>query len=132
MQKFYICKKCGTVIGLVAGAGVPAMCDGEQMTELVPNTTEAATEKHMPVVTETDCCGSDCCRGIRVSVGGVPHPMTDAHFIGFVYVETKKGGQRKALKPGGNPVLEFCFCDDAPIAVYAYCNLHGLWKTDMP
>ncbi|MCL2798579.1 MAG: desulfoferrodoxin [Firmicutes bacterium] len=131
MQKFFICSHCGNLVGLIDNHGIPMMCCGAKMTELVPNTAEAATEKHLPVVTATECCGGNCCGGIRVSVGSVPHPMTDAHFIGFVYVETEHGGQRRALPPDAEPVLDFCCCKDKPVAVYAYCNLHGLWKTQV-
>lgn len=123
-QKFYICKHCGNLIGLIDNKGVPLMCCGEKMAELVPNTAEAATEKHLPAVTSS---GS----GIEVQVGSVAHPMEDAHHISFVYVETENGGQRKCLNAGDEPKLSFSFVNDKPIAVYAYCNLHGLWKTDI-
>jgi len=92
------------------------------MTELVPNTVEASTEKHIPAVTAT----SD---SLSVQVGSVPHPMEDGHHIAFVYVETEQGGQRKCLKPGMEPKCSFSFADDKPVAVYAFCNLHGLWES---
>ena len=125
-QKFFICNKCGNLIGMIKNTGVPTVCCGEPMAELVPNTIEASTEKHLPVV---EACSDDCC--ITVKVGSAPHPMIEEHYIPFIYVETEKGGQRKALKPGEEPVVSFCLCDDKPIAVFAYCNLHGLWKTDI-
>ena len=123
-QKFFICEKCGNMIGLIKDVGVPMMCCGEDMKELLPNTVEASSEKHLPDITVS---GDSIC----VKVGSAPHPMEEAHHITFVYVETKKGGQRKSLSIGEAPELSFCFTDDAPIAVYAYCNLHGLWKTDV-
>ncbi|MCL2698598.1 MAG: desulfoferrodoxin [Oscillospiraceae bacterium] len=123
-QKFFICKHCGNLSGLINNKGVPMMCCGEKMTELLPNTVEASTEKHLPVVAAS-------AGAIEVSVGSVPHPMEDAHNIAFVYVETERGGQRKFLKAGDEPKLKFCFVDDKPVAVYAYCNLHGLWKTEV-
>ena len=124
-QKFFICKHCGNMIGLIDNKGVPMVCCGEKMTELVPNTVEASVEKHLPVVTVSG-------DKISVQIGSVSHPMEEAHHIAFLYVETECGGQRKCLKVGEEPKLEFCFSNDKPIAVYAFCNLHGLWKTEMP
>ena len=121
-QRFFICKHCGNLIGLINDEGVPMICCGEAMTELVPNTVEASMEKHLPSVT---LAGDS----ISVQVGSVFHPMEEAHHIAFVYVETERGGQRKCLKAGEEPQLSFSFVDDKPVAVYAYCNLHGLWKT---
>lgn len=123
-QKFFICKHCGNMVGLIKDKGVPLVCCGEEMAELIPNTVEASTEKHLPVVTVTG-------DGITVQVGSTAHPMEEAHHISFVYVETKRGGQRKCLKIGETPNLAFCFSNDEPVAVYAYCNLHGLWKTEI-
>jgi len=123
-QKFYICKKCGNMIGLIEDKGVPMFCCGEEMAELVANTAEASVEKHLPVVTVS---GDSIC----VKIGSAPHPMEEAHHISFVYVETKRGGQRKCLKIGEEPTMSFCFADDQPVAVYAYCNLHGMWKTEI-
>lgn len=123
-QKFFICKHCGNLIGMIDNKGVPLVCCGENMTELAANTVEASVEKHLPAVTVAG-------DGISVQVGSTPHPMEDAHHISFVYVETDHGGQRKALKIDGRPAAEFRFVDDKPVAVYAYCNLHGLWRTEL-
>ena len=98
------------------------MCCGQKMTELVPNTVEAATEKHLPSLTVS-------ANDLEVQVGSVPHPMEEGHHISFVYVQTEHGGQRKAIGIGAEPKCEFKFIDDKPVAVYAYCNLHGLWET---
>lgn len=123
-QKFYICKKCGNTIGLINNAGVPLVCCGEEMTELVPNTVEAAVEKHVPVVKVEGSL-------VTVEIGSVPHPMTEEHHIGWVYLMTEKGGQRKTLSPGDKPYLEFLLTkDDRLLKVYAYCNLHGLRMTE--
>ena len=123
--KFYICKHCGNIVGLIHNAGVPLVCCGEKMSELVPNTTEAATEKHLPVA-ERD--GNRIC----VKVGSVFHPMTEEHSIGWVYLETEKGGQRVCLKAGEEPQAEFVVAEgDRPVAAYAWCNLHGFWKTEI-
>ena len=122
-MKFYICNHCKNIIGKIHDAGVPVVCCGEKMAELVPNTTDAATEKHVPVVTVD---GST----VRVQVGSVAHPMTEEHLIQWIYIETEQGGQRKALKAGQAPHAVFHLADgDKALSVYAYCNLHGLWMT---
>jgi superoxide reductase len=132
-QKFFICKHCGNLSGLINNKGVPMMCCGEKMTELVPNTADAAQEKHLPVITrESETCSCGCgCICLTVRVGSALHPSEEGHYIAFVYVETEKGGQRKNLKAGDEPALDFCVTGDKPVAVYAYCNLHGLWKTKL-
>ncbi|MGI6778339.1 MAG: desulfoferrodoxin family protein [Acetivibrionales bacterium] len=123
-QKFFICKKCGNLIGMIENKGIPMICCGEKMTELVANTTEASVEKHLPVVTVLN-------DKIEVEIGSDLHPMVEAHHITFVYVKTESGGQRKCLKVGEAPKAAFSFINDKPVAVYAYCNLHGLWKTEI-
>ncbi|MDR2724938.1 MAG: desulfoferrodoxin [Candidatus Adiutrix sp.] len=123
-HKFFICKICGNVVGFALARGAPLTCCGEKVTELVPNTVEASAEKHLPAVTVS-------AGALGVEVGSVAHPMTDEHHIAFVFVGTKKGGQRKALKAGEEPKTAFSFTDDEPLAAYAYCNLHGLWKTEV-
>ncbi len=122
--RFYICEHCGNIIGKIHDAGVPLICCGQKMTELVPGTVEASHEKHIPVVTvDADT--------VRVTVGSVAHPMTEEHHIAWVYLETEKGGQRKALPIDGEPTVEFVCKDDNPLCVYAYCNLHGLWAAEI-
>jgi len=123
-QKFFKCRHCGNMVGFINNKGVPLVCCGEKMMELIPNIAEASTEKHLPVITVS---GST----ISVVIGSIAHPMADDHHITFVYVESVRGGQRKCLEVGETPSLEFCFTDDKPLAVYAYCNLHGLWKTEI-
>ncbi|MGE4213952.1 MAG: desulfoferrodoxin family protein [Anaerotignaceae bacterium] len=120
--KFFVCKHCGNLIGMIENSGVPIVCCGEKMTELVANTVDASLEKHTPVVSVNG-------DKVEVVVGSVEHPMLEEHFIKWIYLETKKGGQRKSLKPGEAPKAAFVVTDDEPVAVYAYCNLHGLWKT---
>jgi superoxide reductase len=124
VQKFYVCKRCGNFAGLIENKGVPIVCCGEKMTELVPNTVEASEEKHLPVVTVKDSL-------VSVAVGSAPHPMEDGHHIAFIYLETEQGGQRKSVKTSGPAKADLCVCDDSPVAVYAYCNLHGLWNTEV-
>lgn len=121
-MKFYICGHCGNVISYVTNRGVPVMCCGQKMTELTPNTSDGAAEKHVPVIAVADNL-------VKVSVGSVEHPMLDAHYIEWITLETKYGVQHRELKPGDKPVAEFMLCDgDEVVAAYAYCNLHGLWK----
>ena len=122
--KFYICRHCGNLVGMVHDAGVPVVCCGEKMEQLVPNSVEASGEKHKPAVKVENGV-------VHVNVGSVDHPMVPEHFIEWVYVETEKGGQRKTLKAGDAPSLTFHLGDDKAVAVYAYCNLHGLWVTEV-
>ena len=123
-NKFFICKHCGNIVGVIHSAGVPIKCCGENMQELVPGVVEASREKHIPEVKVAD--GT-----VTVTVGSVLHPMAEEHSILWVYLETDKGGQRKNLEVGKAPVVTFALADEKPIAVYAYCNLHGLWKADI-
>ena len=123
-NRFYICKHCGNIVGMIHNAGVPLVCCGEKMTALEAGTTEASREKHIPVVKTQD-------NMVVANVGSVAHPMTEEHNIAWVYLQTDKGGQRKCLAPNEEPVVTFALCDEKPVAVYAYCNLHGLWKADV-
>lgn len=123
-NKFYICRHCGNIIGMIKSSGVPVFCCGEKMQQLTPNSVEASGEKHIPVVTvEGD--------KIKVSVGSAEHPMLAEHFIEWIYVQTEKGGQRKSLNAGDAPTAEFALAGDKAVAVYAYCNLHGLWVKEL-
>ena len=121
--KFYKCRHCGNMIVKLVDSTVPVVCCGEPMEELVPNTVDAAGEKHKPVVTKVDDCR------IRVQVGSVAHPMLPEHHIAFIYVATEHGGRLVNLTD--RPEAEVCVCGDKPVAVYEYCNLHGLWMTAM-
>ncbi|MBQ3076811.1 MAG: desulfoferrodoxin [Clostridia bacterium] len=121
-QKFYICEHCGNIIAMVKNTGVPVMCCGQKMTELVPGTTDASQEKHVPVYTVEG-------NRVDVTVGAAEHPMAEEHFIEWVSLQTKQGNQRKLLKPGQPPKVSFAISEgDEVEAVYAYCNLHSLWK----
>ena len=125
MEKFYLCEHCKNLIGMIDNKGVPIMCCGQKMTPLVPNTTEAAGEKHMPVVTVEG-------NKVIVTVGSVLHPMSEEHSIVWIYLETNKGGQRKNLSFDGQPRAEFVLSEgEKAVSAYAYCNLHGLWKTEI-
>ena len=121
-QKFYICEHCGNIIAKVKDSGVPVMCCGEKMKEIIPGTTEASTEKHIPVYQVEGNL-------VTVKVGSAAHPMLPEHYIEWVSLQTKQGNQRKILAPGQEPVVRFALCEgDEVEAVYAYCNLHGLWR----
>jgi superoxide reductase len=122
-MKFYKCRHCGNVVEKLVDSKVPVVCCGEKMEELVPNTMDASNEKHVPVVTRLD--GNT----IKVEVGSVPHPMLPEHHIAFIYVETENGGIKVNLKDKPGAVI--CTCAEKPVAVYEYCNLHGLWKTEL-
>ena len=122
--KFYICPHCGNIVEMVHDAGVKPFCCGQQMDRLVPNTVEASGEKHIPAVTLRDHL-------VEVNVGSVDHPMVDVHWIEWVQLVTDKGSHRKWLNPGEAPQVKFLLEGEKPLAVYAYCNLHGLWKTEL-
>ncbi|NLC78682.1 MAG: desulfoferrodoxin [Ruminococcaceae bacterium] len=124
-NKFYICKHCGNLVGMINSSGVPMICCGEEMTALVPGSVEASVEKHLPVVTVSG-------GAVSVSVGSALHPMTKEHLIEWVYLKTDKGGQRRTLGADIEPKAEFKLtAGEKPLEVYAYCNLHGLWKTEL-
>ena len=122
-QRFFICKHCGNIIAMVRDSGVPVVCCGEKMKLLEPGVVDAAVEKHLPVVAVNG-------RTVTVSVGSVAHPMTEEHLIQWIVLETSQGWQQKALSAGGAPEVKFALAEgEAPVAAWAYCNLHGLWKT---
>ena len=123
-QKFYICRHCGNIVGMIENSGVNPVCCGDKMTELVPNTTDASAEKHVPVIKVDGNL-------VTVEIGSAPHPMTEEHHISWVYLLTDKGGQRKNLEHTAAPSVTFMLTDDdKTVSAFAYCNLHGLWKAD--
>lgn len=123
-MKFYKCQHCPNMIAYLEKAVCNAKCCGEEMLELVPNTSDGAGEKHVPVI-ERDG------QTVTVKVGSVAHPMLEAHYIQWIALETAQGMQRKTLKPGDEPKAVFALAEgDEPVAAYEYCNLHGLWKAD--
>ncbi len=124
-MKFFKCRHCGNIVDFMYESGMPLSCCGENMQELIPGTSDGAAEKHVPVV-QVD--GAK----ITVLVGEVEHPMTEEHSIQWIVLETKKGAQKVYLQPGEKPKAEFLLTDgDEAVAAYEYCNLHGLWKTDI-
>jgi len=122
--KFNICKHCGNLVTFLNESGAPLVCCGDKMTHLEPNTVDAATEKHVPVVSVEGT-------KIKVDVGGVEHPMVPEHFIQWIYLETDQGNHVRKLEPSNKPHAEFVVVDETPVAVYEYCNLHGLWVKEL-
>ena len=124
-MKFYVCKHCGNIITYLNNAGVPVVCCGEKMSELIPGTTDAAVEKHVPAVTVDGIV-------VTVRVGEVTHPMLDVHYIQWIVLETTHGSIIKYLEPNQEPQATFVLVDgEQAVAAYEYCNLHGLWKKDI-
>lgn len=123
-MNFYVDEKCGNVVLDLYSKGENIGCSGEEIKKLDPNTTDAAGEKHVPVIKQEG-------NKVVVEVGSVEHPMQEKHFITFVVLETKNGYQVKKLDSSDKPCAEFQLLDgDSVVAAYEYCNLHGLWKTE--
>ena len=121
--QFYECKTCGNVVEMITASGVPVVCCGEEMQPIIPNSSGAAVEKHMPVFEVEN-------GRVTVTVGEVTHPMTPEHRIEWIYMITKHGAQCRFLKAGDEPKAVFLLGDDEPKEIYALCNLHGLWKIE--
>jgi len=125
MVKFYICETCKNIITKIADSKVPVVCCGKPMKELVPGAVDGALEKHVPAVTIEG-------NTVKVQIGEAIHPMLPEHYIQFIALETKNGVQIKNLKAGEEPKAEFVLADgDEAVAVYEYCNLHGLWVKEI-
>lgn len=123
--RFFICQHCKNIIQMVEDKGVPVVCCGEKMKELLPNTTDAAGEKHVPVVAVE---GNTVC----VKVGEVTHPMLEEHHIAWIYLQTTNGGQMRYLDHTGAPEAVFTLAEgEKAVAAFEYCNLHGLWKKEV-
>ena len=122
-MKFFKCKKCGKIVALIKASACGTFCCDEEMSELVAGTTDAAVEKHVPVVAVNGA-------SIDVTVGSMAHPMEEKHFIEWIAVESEQGVQIKCLKPGQEPKASFALtASDKFVQAYAYCNLHGLWSS---
>lgn len=123
-MKFFINRTTKEIIEVVLGNDTAFTSEGSEMVELKSNSTDAAGEKHVPVITVDG-------NKVHVVVGSVIHPMTEEHSIQFIALETKQGVQRKALLPTDQPVADFVLAEgDEVVAAYEYCNLHGLWKVE--
>lgn len=121
-QRFYYCPHCGNIIEKLNDSGVSVVCCGDKMLELSCNTVDGVSEKHVPVVKVED-------GKVMVDVGSMKHPMTPEHSIKWILLRTRNGSQIRYLDPGDEPSACFCVCKgDEPNEVYAYCNIHGLWR----
>ena len=123
-QRFLRCSHCGNIVGVIKDTGVPVICCGQKMEELIPGAVDASAEKHVPVFTVDG-------NKVYVVVGEVTHPATEEHHIEWISIQTKFGNQRKCIEIGSAPACCFSLCNgDEVEAVYAYCNLHGLWMAE--
>ena len=123
-RMFFKCRTCGNIVGMIEDAGSPIVCCGQAMTLLTANTEDAAKEKHVPVATRTSA-------GIDVCIGEIPHPATEAHHISWITLAGENWTQRISLKHTEEAKASFLTQDEGPVSVYAYCNLHGLWATEL-
>ena len=119
--KVYHCSICGNILTPLHDSKVVPFCCGQKMTIMTVNTVDASKEKHVPVVEIKDNI-------VNIQVGAVLHPSIEAHYIEFIILVSDKGSHIKYLKPGQEPTAKFVLKDEVPLAVYEYCNLHGLWK----
>ena len=121
-QKFYVCEHCGNIITKVQDSKVPVVCCGQPMKEMIPGTTDAAVEKHVPVY---EVEGNI----VNVKVGSIEHPMVAEHYIQWIVLQTNQGVQIKYLESETPPAASFALAEgEEVIAVLEYCNLHGLWQ----
>lgn len=123
LKQIYHCKTCGNIVEILHAGGGELICCGQPMELLKENSVDASKEKHVPVIEKND-------EGVVVKIGSVPHPMEDAHFIEWIEIATENGTARKFLKPGDKPEAKFPVKAEK-ISARAYCNLHGLWRTDL-
>ena len=123
-MKYYVCEHCGNIVEYVKESGVPVMCCGQKMTEMVPGTSDGAHEKHVPVIKQEGDM-------VVVEVGSVEHPMVEAHYIEWITLETTKGIHRMKLNFTDTPKAAFKLVEgEEVVAAYEHCNLHGLWKSN--
>lgn len=121
-MKYFACENCGNIVEYVKESGIPVMCCGQKMKELVPGTSDGAQEKHVPVVTVSG-------NKVLVEIGAVEHPMVEEHYIQWIVIETSRGCQKVKLNHTDKPKAELHLADGEEfVAAYEYCNLHGLWK----
>lgn len=122
--RFFKCSHCGNLVGVINDSKVPMWCCREKMQELIAQNEDLKNEKHTPVVAIKD-------NVLDINVGSINHPMEENHFIEWVYVHTTRGGKRFALKPNDAPYVRVVLDNEEAIAVYAYCNIHGLWVKNL-
>lgn len=120
VNQVYKCEHCGNIVEVLYAGGAPLVCCGENMKLLEEKTADSSTEKHVPVIEKTD-------KGFKVTVGSTLHPMTEEHSIQWIELIADGKVYRQNLKPGDQPVAEFCV-EAGEVSAREYCNLHGLWK----
>ena len=124
-SEFYLCEHCGNLVHMLHNSEVPIICCGEEMVKLEAKTADSATEKHVPVISING-------QEITVTVGSTLHPMVEAHYIQWIYLETTNGGQIHYFKPGDQPVARFELApEEKVLGAFEYCNLHGLWENEL-
>jgi superoxide reductase len=124
-MKFYICKHCGNIIEFDKYVQPNIICCGEVMYELIPGSVDAAKEKHIPSVSVNG-------NTVEVVVGEIVHPMTEAHFIEWIILETNYGSHKRVLTSQDQPKATFVLVEnEVALSVYEYCNLHGLWVKNL-
>ena len=123
-KKYYICNHCGNIVDFVCGSGAPVRCCGQNMVRLVPGAQDASLEKHVPYAEVEN-------GKVFVQIGETAHPMSAEHHIVWISLVTDKGEHRRNLTPDNTPAAVFLLHEEKPLAVYAYCNLHGLWKKEL-
>ncbi|HOW89544.1 MAG TPA: desulfoferrodoxin [Elusimicrobiales bacterium] len=122
IKEIYKCDACGNIVEVLHGGPGVLVCCGSDMRQFFENTTDAAKEKHVPVLEKNKT-------SFKVKVGSVPHPMEEKHFIEWIELVADGRSFRTFLKPGQAPEAEFCLCfEPKEVYVREYCNLHGLWK----
>lgn len=128
--RFYSCPSCGTIVGMIHDGGAPLICCGDEMELLKPHTVnDEGAKTHLPHVTMDEY-------RVHVTVGDESHPMSEDHSIAWVYLQTDRGGQRKCFSTknhsnGKELTVSFALADEHPIAVYSYCDKHGLWMHEV-
>ena len=120
--RFYFCPICGNVIGLIDGNMDHVICCGKSMELMVANTNDASKEKHIPVYEKVE-------DEIVVTVGKEEHPMEKEHFIMWIAQVSDNKTTRVRLYPEQGIEVRFKYIPKS--TVYAYCNKHGLWKTNI-
>ncbi len=121
LLEMYACAHCSNIVEVIRGGGAALVCCGEEMKHLKEGVTDAAQEKHVPVVEKTP-------QGYKVTVGSVAHPMDEKHYIEWIELIADGVSYTKFLKPGDAPEAEFCITADT-VTAREHCNLHGLWKS---
>jgi superoxide reductase len=123
LKQIYKCNICGNIVAVVHTGGGQLVCCGQPMILQEANTTDAAQEKHVPVIEKTD-------QGYKVSIGSIPHPMEEAHYIEWIELIADGKVYRQELKAGDLPEANFCITAES-VLVRAFCNLHGLWEKNI-